>query len=91
MSSKRYGGGATILSPAEEQEIVITCQVLAKMGFPLTKDYVAVVVRVQAEGRNCLFSGDGLPGRSWWRDPIMVAQASAMEATAFVKVASTVC
>ena len=68
VSSKRYGGGATILSPAEEQEIVITCQVLAKMGFPLTKDYVAVVVRdyLQAEGRNCLFSGDGLPGRSWW-------------------------
>ena len=31
-SSKRYGGCATILSPAKVHEIVVMCQVLAEMG-----------------------------------------------------------
>ena len=44
VSSKRYGGGSTLLTSEEEWEIVVTCQVLAEMGFPLTKDYVEVVV-----------------------------------------------
>ena len=38
-SSKHYGGGPTVLTVDEEREIVITCQVLAEMGFPLTKVY----------------------------------------------------
>lgn len=38
VNSKRYWGCTTILSPAEENDSVVPCQVLAKMGFPLTKD-----------------------------------------------------
>jgi hypothetical protein len=40
VSSKRYGGCSTVLTREEEQEIVLTCQVLAEMGFPLTTGYV---------------------------------------------------
>ena len=66
---KRYGGGSTILTRDEEHEIVLTCQILAEMGFPLTKDYVEVVVRdylSSQEGRSGAFGSTGLPGRSWW-------------------------
>lgn len=68
VSSKRYGGGSTVLTLDEEREIVITCQVLAEMGFPLTKAYVEVVVRdyLRSEGRSSVFGPSGLPGRSWW-------------------------
>ena len=64
--SKRYGGGSTVLSKEEEREVVITCQVLADMGFPLTKDYVEVVVRDYLrgqEGRGRAFGSSGVPGR----------------------------
>lgn len=67
--SKRYGGGSTVLSKEEEREIVLTCQVLAEMGFPLSKDYVEVVVRDYLrgqEGRGRSFGVSGIPGRSWW-------------------------
>ena len=67
--SKRYGGGSTMLSQEEEREIVIMCQVLADMGFPLCKEYVEVVVRDYLhglEGRGRTFGVNGLPGRSWW-------------------------
>ena len=57
-SSKRYGGGSTVLSMEEEREIVLTCQVLADMGFPLTRGYVSQ--------NRCLFGPSGVPGRSWW-------------------------
>ena len=43
-SHKIGAGGPTVLAPSEEQEIVISCQVLAEMGFGLTKDLVEVVV-----------------------------------------------
>ena len=58
-----------MLTQEEEREIVVTCQVLADMGFPLTKVYVEVVVcdYLQGqEGRNSSFGSSGLPGRSWW-------------------------
>ena len=43
--SKRVGAGApTVLSPREEQEIVLSCQVLTEMGFGLTKELVEVIV-----------------------------------------------
>ena len=45
VSSKRYGGGSTVLTSEEEREIVVTCQILAEMGFQLTKGDVEVVVR----------------------------------------------
>ena len=66
--SKRYGGGSTLLTSEEEREIVVTCQVLAEMGFPLTKDYVEVVVRdyLQGQGRSTALGSSGIPGRSWW-------------------------
>ena len=66
---KHYGGGSTILTRDEEHEIVLTWQILAEMGFPLTKDYVEVVVRdylSSQEGRSGAFGSTGLPGRSWW-------------------------
>lgn len=46
----------------------MTCQVLAEMGFLLTKDYVEVVVRdyLKNESHSSVFGSSGLPGRSWW-------------------------
>ena len=41
-SNKRYGGRPTVLSQQEE-EIVITCQVLQEMGFGMTREMVANV------------------------------------------------
>ena len=68
-SSKRYGGAPTVLSDIEEAEIVITCQTLAEMGFPLNKDYVDVVVKgyLKQIGRPNPFGEDGIPGYSWWK------------------------
>ena len=63
VSSKRYGGCSTVLTSSEEQEIVVTCQILAEMGFPLTKGYVEVIVR---DYLSSAFGNSGLPGRSWW-------------------------
>lgn len=68
VSSKRYGGGSTVLTRNEEREIVVTCQILAEMGFLLTKGYVEVVVRdyLKGQDRSSVFGSSGLPGRSWW-------------------------
>ena len=68
VSSKRYGGCSTVLTREEEQEIVLTCQVLAEMGFPLTTGYVEVVVRdyLKNNSRSSSFGPSGVPGRSWW-------------------------
>ena len=41
-----FGAGApTILSSAEEKEIVVTVQVLQDIGFGLTKELVGIVIR----------------------------------------------
>lgn len=68
VSHKRYGGSSTVLTTEEEREIVLTCQILADMGFPLTKAYVEVVVKdyLKNQDRNSLFGPSGIPGRSWW-------------------------
>ena len=42
---KRIGSGApTVLQRSDEQEIVLTCQVLADMGFGATRKLVETVV-----------------------------------------------
>ena len=66
-STKRYGGPKTVLTAAEEKEIVISCQVLQELGFPLTKDHVSVAVRdYLAEGGRGHHFRDGIPGYDWW-------------------------
>ena len=44
------------------------CQILAEMGFPLTKGYVEVVVRdyLKNQYRSSAFGSSGIPGKSWW-------------------------
>ena len=66
--TKIGAGKPTILSPAEEHEIVVTLQVLQEIGFGLTKDLVGVVI--------CDYMKDqpmrpnpfqqGIPGHDWW-------------------------
>ena len=67
-STKRYGGAPTVLSPEEEHEIVITCHVLADMGFPLNKDYVSLIIRdyVNEKYQENPFGSNGIPGSRWW-------------------------
>ena len=67
-STMRYGGAPTVLSHAEESEIVISCQVLAEMGFPLDKAYVSAVVSdyLKQQGKHSPFGELGIPGRKWW-------------------------
>ncbi len=66
-SSKRYGGPRTILSAAEEKEIVTDCMVLQELGFPLTRDLVSITVRdfLKDQERDNPFK-DGIPGYDWW-------------------------
>lgn len=68
VSNKRCRGASNVLTREEEREIVVTCQVLAEMGFPLTKAYVEVMVRdcLISQGRVSVFSSAGIPGRPWW-------------------------
>ena len=64
----RVGAGRpTILTPAEENEIVISCQVLQELGFGLTKETVGAIVvdYCCSIGRNNPFRGQ--PGPHWWR------------------------
>lgn len=67
---RRIGAGApTILSHREEQEIVLSLQVLQEMGFGLTKGLAGVVIRdylLDQPFRPNPFK-DGIPGRDWWR------------------------
>ena len=61
--AKRIGAGQpTNLTPAEEQEIEISCQVLQEMGFGLTRETVGVIVvdYLTTIGRDNPFRG--LPG-----------------------------
>ena len=43
-SSKRHGGRPKIFTSQEQKVIVITCQVLQKMGFGLTREMVNHVI-----------------------------------------------
>ena len=60
-------GGPTTLALKDEQEIVVTCQILAEMGFGLTRQIVERVVRdyVQENGITTPFPDD-IPGKDWW-------------------------
>ena len=66
-SQKRYGGCPTVLTHAEEKEIMEACQVLQEFGFPLTTDTVGAIVRdyLKANGRKTPFK-DATPGYDWW-------------------------
>ena len=60
-------GSPTVLAQKYEQEIVLTCQVLAEMGFGLTKQLVERVVMeyIEENGIETPFH-DGIPGKDWW-------------------------
>ena len=52
---KRVGSGApTVLSHHDEQEMVLTCQVPAEMGFGVTRKLVEVVVADYVQENNIL-------------------------------------
>lgn len=63
-SKRRYGGPPTVLTTEEEKEVVRSCLVMQELGFPLTKDFVALDF-LKERGRSDQFT-DGVPGRSWW-------------------------
>ena len=65
-SNKRYGGRPTVL-PQQEEEIVITCQVLQEMGFGMTREMVANVIMeyIRDKGLQSPFA-HGKPGGDWW-------------------------
>ena len=67
-STKRYGGPPTALSITEEAEVVVACQVLAELGFPMNSDYVNAALRdyLVKEGKPHPFGKSGAPGRNWW-------------------------
>ena len=67
ISTKRYGGPPTVLTPAEEIEIVASCQVLQEIGFPLTKDHVSAAIKSYLTDHDKLYCfKDGVPGYDWW-------------------------
>jgi hypothetical protein len=47
--------------------LVVSCQVLQELGFPLTKDHVSTAVRdlLEETGISHCFR-DGIPGYDWW-------------------------
>ena len=65
-SNKRYDGRPSVLSQQEE-EIVITCQVLQEMGFGMTREMVANVIMeyIRDKGLQRPFA-HGKPGGDWW-------------------------
>ena len=56
------------MTPAEEKEIVITCQVLQELGYGLTRQIVTDVIHhfLKDQGRPSPFK-DGSPGPDWWQ------------------------
>jgi len=58
-----------VYSRALSPEIVLTYQILAEMGFSLTKGYVEVSVTDYLKNQNCTssFGLNGVPGWSWWK------------------------
>lgn len=57
-------GSPTILTRAEEKEIVVSAQVLQEIGFGLTKDLVGVVVRNYLKDQPFR---PRVPGQDWWQ------------------------
>ena len=67
--TKIGAGKPTILSPAEEHEIVVTLQVLQEIDFGPTKDLVGVVIcdyMKDQPARPNPFQQE-IPGHDWWR------------------------
>ena len=60
-------GRPTVLTHAEEREIVYSCQVLQEMGFGMTRDMVGSIVvdYLSTVGRDNPFNGQ--PGYKWWK------------------------
>ena len=66
----RIGARApTVLSPAEEKEIVVSLQVLQEIGFGLTKDLVGVIIHDYLKDQPTRPNPfqHGIPGHDWWR------------------------
>ena len=57
-----------MLTPAEEKEVVVTCQILQELGYGLTREIVTDIVHhfIKDEGRLSPFK-DGYPGPDWWQ------------------------
>lgn len=67
--TKVGAGRPTILTPGEEKELVVTCQVLQRMGFGLTREAVSMVVQDYIKDhpeRDRAFGSSG-PGYDWWK------------------------
>ena len=60
-------GQSTVLLPAEEKEIVYSCQVLQEMGFGMTREMVGAIVvdYLTTVGKDNPFHGQ--PGFKWWK------------------------
>ena len=58
----------TVLQQSDEQEIVLTCQVLADMVFGATRKLVETVVAdyIRENGIQTPFV-NGIPGKDWWQ------------------------
>ena len=61
-------GRPSVLTPAEEKAIVVTCQVLQELGYGLTRQIVTDVVYhfLKDQGRPSPFK-DGSPDPDWWQ------------------------
>ena len=56
------------MTATEENEVVVMCQVLADLGFPMNMDYVDSALReyLVKKGKSNPFGESGKPGRDWW-------------------------
>ena len=65
-SGKVGAGRPTVLTPAEEKEIVVTCQVLQELGYGLTREIVTDVIHhfLKDQGWLSPFK-DSSPGPDW--------------------------
>ena len=67
-SSKVGAGAPTVLSYCEEQEIVLTCQVLSEMGFGVTRELIGVVISDYIRENSIATPfANGMPGKDWWQ------------------------
>ena len=58
----------TVLQLQDEQEIVLTCQLLVEMGFGITRRLVETIVNNYIRENNIPTPfHDGTPGKDWWQ------------------------
>ena len=69
-SGKVGAGRPSVLTPAEEKEIVVTCQVLQELGYGLTREIVTDVIHHFLKDQGWLSPKTALPvltgGRHSW-------------------------